>query len=121
LQGDGPSDKQKALVESFIERLGSDYPVPENVFTDRVACSAFIDKAMKEVPPSEKQIALARRLAEKLPDSEKPPESTFALAKKCSEFIDKQMKKSSAAKTSGATAGKGKPGASKPPVKKSAR
>jgi DNA topoisomerase-3 len=124
LEGDGPSEKQKEMVEKLIQRLGSDYPVPEDVLTNRVSCSAFIDAAMKISPPSEKQLALARKLAEKLPENERPPEKVFAIGTECSKFIDKQMKKSAASKSSAGSASGAKPKAGtggKPPVKKAVR
>lgn len=123
LEGDGPSDKQKEMVAKLIERLGPDYPVPDDVLTNRLACSAFIDKAIKISPPSDKQILLAKRLAEKMPESERPNESLYASATKCSEFIDKQMKKSAAtskaASSSVVSSNKAKPSVAKGSGKKS--
>ncbi|MFK4132092.1 type IA DNA topoisomerase [Pseudomonas luteola] len=102
-QGDGPSESQIELAKKLIERLGPDYPVPDDLLTNRVSCSKFIDQAIQETPPSEKQIALAQRIAAKLPDDQKPKDEVFKLAKKCSEFIDKHMSKAS--KTSTAKSG----------------
>ncbi|MDU8351290.1 DNA topoisomerase [Pseudomonas syringae pv. actinidiae] len=108
-QGDKPSDAQLELAKKLSERLNGVFPASDDVFADRTACSAYIDKAMKMAPPSAAQLNLAQKIYDGMPEDKRPDPVLFELAETCSAFISKNMKK----KTDGAS----KPGSSKGAVK----
>lgn len=94
-----PSERQLAMAEEAASRAGIE--LPADARSDSKACSAFIDRMMKEAPrpPSEKQLSYARKLAEDKGVSI-PAEVEMSMSA-CSAFIDKMMGKGKGGKSGG--------------------
>jgi DNA topoisomerase-3 len=86
-----PSEKQLSMAREAASRAGIE--LPSAAATDSKACSAFIDRMMKEAPrpPSEKQLNFARKLAEEK-GLEVPADVETSMSA-CSTFIDRMTGK----------------------------
>jgi Topoisomerase IA len=111
-RGDGPldttpSEGQVKFVQSLISSLPAGTLVPENVLTDRKACSDFIEKSKKFAAPSAGQIEFAKKLIAKLPPGISAPDGVLTSGLICSSFIEEQTKdwksKGSATKSNGSS------------------
>lgn len=92
-----PSEKQVKYAEQLAQRSG--LQPPGDVYSDRDACSAFIDEALSRSAPSAKQLAFAESLARTM-GTELPVE-VLGNAKACSEYIDQNQRMSSSSTGAG--------------------
>lgn len=86
-----PSEKQLLMAREAASRAGIE--LPSAAATDSKACSAFIERMMREAPrpPSEKQLNFARKLAEEK-GLEVPADVETSMSA-CSTFIDRMTGK----------------------------
>lgn len=91
-----PSESQIKFAKSIAEGLPKGTVIPDNVWTDRNACSQFIDNNKAKAPvrkPSPAQAKFAKDLEKKLTKGEKAPVDLYTNSAVCSAFIKKYSKK----------------------------
>ena len=86
-----PSEGQINFVNKLIENLPEGTVVDQNVYTDRKACSEFIEKYKSESKPTPKQVEFAQKLAGQV--GVELPEIAKEKSVECSKFIEEYKNK----------------------------